>query len=118
MRRERHMESEHFDCLIGSLARLRSRRATLRIVAATLGLGGLSQVGLQETSARKHKKHKKRQGKGSPPASPPPPTQPVNQCPAASICNTAPNVCGTAATGEECSCELSTAGNNVCINSG
>ena len=41
-----------------------------------------------------------------------------NQCPAASICNTDPNVCGTAATGEECSCELSTENTTVCVNSG
>jgi hypothetical protein len=115
------MESERFDRLIGSLGRVQSRRGALHIVAATFGLAGLSLLGLQDTSARKHKKHKKRRGNASPPTSPPPPpttVQPVDQCPAASICNTAPNVCGTAATGEECSCELSTEGNNVCVNSG
>jgi hypothetical protein len=103
------MDSEHFDRLIGSLGRMRSRRGALHLVGATFGLGGLSLLGLQETSAKKRKKRKNRRGNASP----------VNQCPAgASICNTAPNVCGTAATGEECSCELSTEGNIVCVNSG
>jgi hypothetical protein len=71
------MESERFDRLIGSLGRVQSRRGALRIAAATFGLSGLKLLGLQETSARRHKKHKNRQGNGSPPASPPPSSGPT-----------------------------------------
>ncbi len=66
------MENERFDRLIGSLGQVQNRRGALRIVAATFGLAGLSLLGIQETSARTHKKHKNRRGNGSPPVSPPP----------------------------------------------
>src|SRR3954466_9585956 len=109
------MDSEQFDRLISSMGQRRSRRGVVQAVAATLGLGGLSLLGLQDSSAKKRKGGGGRRGKVSPPVSPP---APVNVCPVASVCNTAPNVCGTTATGEECSCELTTEGTNVCVNSG
>ena len=102
------MDSEQFDRLTSCLGRMRSRRGVVSVVAATFGLGSLTLLGQPEALAKRKKRRKKNKA----------PVVDPNQCPAASICNTAPNVCGTAATGEECSCELSTEGNTVCVNSG
>ena len=55
------MDSEVFDRLISALGRTGSRRGVVQVVAATVGLGGLSLLGIQDTSARK-----KRGGNGCP----------------------------------------------------
>src|SRR5580765_1109074 len=102
------MDSNQFDRLTSVLAGVRSRRGVVGVVAATFGLGGLTLLGQNDVQARR-KKHRRK--KNNAPVDP-------NRCPTASICNTDPNVCGTAATGEECSCERSTEGTNVCVNSG
>lgn len=102
------MDSKQFDRLTSVLTGTRSRRGLVGGVAAIFGLGGLTLLGQDDALARR-KKRRRRKNKA--------PVDP-NQCPVASICNTAPNVCGTAATGEDCSCERSTEGTNVCVNSG
>ena len=42
------MDSDHFDRLTRVLAGVRSRRGVVQLVAATVGLGGLTLVGLQD----------------------------------------------------------------------
>ncbi len=50
------MDSEAFDRFISALGRTGSRRGVVQVVATTVGLGGLSLLGLQDTAARKRKR--------------------------------------------------------------
>jgi hypothetical protein len=115
------VDSDVFDRLVSALGRTGSRRGVMQVVAATLGLGGLSRLGRQDVSAKK-----KKRGGGSPLPLPtttttqPPP--PANQCPTAFTCpdpfgGPAP-VCGKVAgpKGGTCGCYLSTEKTTICVN--
>ena len=50
------MDSEAFDRFISALGRRQSRRGVVQVVVATVGLGGLTRLGRQDTAARKRKR--------------------------------------------------------------
>lgn len=110
------MDPERLNRIAVAVAHSRHRRSALRLLlAGALGWGSQALPEAEPAAAKKCRNGKKKcNGKCIPKNKP---CVPPDRCPAASVCNTEPNACGTTAgSGEACSCEKSVEGNNVCVN--
>jgi hypothetical protein len=104
------MDTQRFDRLTSTLVETRTRRGTLRLLAAAaLGAGGLTVLGRGESEARKRRKSKKNGSGGSGGSGQR--STPRDQCPVSAKTN-AP-VCGMDPDGE-CDCHRAIEGNNFC----